>query len=1023
MRKYFLTGWILLLLSLCGVAISPAHAQSLYNHPEVKWNSFETENFIIYYADGLSNIANLAAKIAEEIHEPLCELYDYRPDTKVSLIFQDNDDIANASSYFMNNKISFWSTAMAWELRGTHHWLRNVVTHEYTHMIQLGASRKWSRRFPAAYIQWMGYEPERRPDVLYGFPNRVASYPYPAVTIPGWFAEGTAQFQFTGDGYDFWDSHRDMLLRMAVLSDNLLSLEEMGYFGKTSLGSEMVYNQGFSLTKYISDNSGGPEVLEKISDAMQAPYPITLSRALKKTTGKSGRAWYRAWKAQLEQEYTAVQNAIAPTVVPTDTIPTEGFVNLFPRLSPDGKKITFISNQGRDYWSQSNLCLYDIESDEVEIVAGSVQGATCWLPDTSGILFSRRLRSPRTGSLQYDVFVYLVEKKKSIRLTRGLRAEGVDLSSDGRTLALTVNEAGHRDLALMPMPENFTSKKFKPLTMDDVIYRHRGGDLFQYYYPRWSPDGSQLVAASSLNEGRNIEIFRVSPERDSLWLKETISGQNMEMRDPSFCEDGQHIVAAYDESGISNIYRINLENGNREQLTSVIGGAYYPDLRDGKLTFCDFTGEGFKVCLVQNPEPIKIPPSHLDEETYASKVPAPTYDNHYTIAEASSYKPRFDNLYWYPRVMVDYETVKLGSYVWLGDILDKLNFFGGFAINKNQDFDLYGQVEYRVFHPTIFAEVFSIQRRLTQHFDDPQVIIGEKDGVPIFDRYRIRYRYDLAEIDGGLKWPLSRSSHLKLMGVYDRYTAHNRFDDGTAIALNYFKGWSAQLGYFTNKVAPGIDSRVNPSRGYYGFLKYTRANQKFFTGFRIDADKFILVEVYEPYNYNLLEAGFEKYFPLPIGSHAFALRFQGGYIDKTVDPFFHIYGGGLPGMRGYSFYSLGGERTAVATATYRFPIVKQVDWSLFPVSINRIYGNLFCDVGDAWVGDLETDQVKKDVGAGLRIQMHSFYMYPTALAFDVAYGFDRFTHVEEDFEATYGKEFRYYLTVLFDFYTPFLSNH
>jgi outer membrane protein assembly factor BamA len=158
---------------------------------------------------------------------------------------------------------------------------------------------------------------------------------------------------------------------------------------------------------------------------------------------------------------------------------------------------------------------------------------------------------------------------------------------------------------------------------------------------------------------------------------------------------------------------------------------------------------------------------------------------------------------------------------------------------------------------------------------------------------------------------------------------------------------------------------------------------------------------------------------LPYGSHAFALRLQGGLIDKMVDPFFYIYAGGLPGMRGYSYYSLGGERTAVATATYRFPIVKRAAWTLYPLSINHIYGNIFCDVGDAWVGDFDEVELKKDVGAGLRIQMHSFYFYPTAVGIDVAYGFDRFTNVEEDFQATYGKEWRYYLTILFDFYTPF----
>jgi len=363
--------------------------------------------------------------------------------------------------------------------------------------------------------------------------------------------------------------------------------------------------------------------------------------------------------------------------------------------------------------------------------------------------------------------------------------------------------------------------------------------------------------------------------------------------------------------------------------------------------------------------------------------------------------------------------VKAGSYVWLTDILGKLDFIGGFAMNARKDYDLYGQVEYRVLYPTVFAEIFNIQRRLSQHFADSTRIVGESEGQPIYDRYRIRYRYNLTEVDGGLKWPLGRSSYLKLAAIYDRYTAHNRFDDGTAIALTYFKGFSAQATYHIHNVRRAVDSQINPSAGYYGFLRYTRANQKFFTGFRIDADKFMLVEVYEPYNYNLFEGGVERYFPLPFGSHSFALRFQGGWIDKTVDPFFYLYTGGLPGMRGYSYYSLGGERTAVGTVTYRFPIIRQADWSLFPLAINRIYGNIFCDVGDAWVREFETKNLKKDLGAGVRIQMHSFYVYPTAVAFDVAYGFDRFTHVEEDFAATYGREWRYYLTVLFDFYTPF----
>jgi hypothetical protein len=77
------------------------------------------------------------------------------------------------------------------------------------------------------------------------------------------------------------------------------------------------------------------------------------------------------------------------------------------------------------------------------------------------------------------------------------------------------------------------------------------------------------------------------------------------------------------------------------------------------------------------------------------------------------------------------------------------------------------------------------------------------------------------------------------------------------------------------------------------------------------------------------------------------------------------------------------------------------------------------DVGNAWRGDLKSKELKRDVGAGLRVQLHSFYSYPTAVDFDVAYGLDRFAVVEDNNRTEYGKEWRYYLTVLFDFYSPF----
>lgn len=136
----------------------------------------------------------------------------------------------------------------------------------------------------------------------------------------------------------------------------------------------------------------------------------------------------------------------------------------------------------------------------------------------------------------------------------------------------------------------------------------------------------------------------------------------------------------------------------------------------------------------------------------------------------------------------DYNTFKPGTYVLINDVLDKLTFIGGFAINQKKDYDLFGSVEYREFYPTIFAEYYNIQRRITSHFADSTRIIGEDPSFqPIYDQYRIRYRYNLDELDFGLKLPLGEATSLVLQEFGQLY-ANNRFDDGTSVAIKYFKG-------------------------------------------------------------------------------------------------------------------------------------------------------------------------------------------------------------------------------------------
>ena len=124
-------------------------------------------------------------------------------------------------------------------------------------IVQIQVGLKRARRTPATYLQWLSYEKVRRPDVLYGFPNGIASMPFASLNIPAWL-EGTAQYQRKELSYDKWDAHRDMVLRIRVLSNSYFNLPEMGTFAsKTSIERETVYNQVLPLLGIWPKTSGG----------------------------------------------------------------------------------------------------------------------------------------------------------------------------------------------------------------------------------------------------------------------------------------------------------------------------------------------------------------------------------------------------------------------------------------------------------------------------------------------------------------------------------------------------------------------------------------------------------------------------------------------------------------------------------------------------------------------------------------------------------------------------------------------
>ncbi len=1028
MKKFFL---LILFYAL------NSYAQFTEFHPELDWYTIKGKHVEVHFHKGAERTARVVAKIADEVWGPITSLYNYEPD-KVHFIIKDIDDYSNGATYFFDNKIEIWTSALDFDLRGAHNWLRNVISHEFTHMVQIQAAMKLGRSVPAVFLQLLSYEDERRPDILYGYPNYVISYPLATVNVPAWFAEGTAQYMRKEFEYDRWDTHRDMILRSYALDSNMLTWEQMGVFGKTSLGNESVYNSGFALTRYISQKYG-EDKLEKITKALGTFTNFTIDAAFTDVLGKNGSQIYNEWSSYLKEDYKKRSKAVLENLAEGKMITKDGFGNFYPTFSPDGKKILYISNKSSDYFSPASIYEYDEQTDKSKILIAGVRSTFSWLPGENKILYSKISENNPNSYNVHDLYIYDLDKDDETRLTFNMRANQPNLSHDGSKIVFLFQKDGTTNLGLV----DINGKNFKQLTTFE------NGE--QVYNPKFSNDDAFIVFDYSYNQTRDIARINI----DGSDYKFVIQTDHDE-RNPVFDKDG-NLIFSSDETGIYNIYSLNLQTKEKKQLTNVIGGAFMPDINaDGDIVYADYTSSGYKIFEISTEEQNKVkagmdyiwqpdPPLGIDKpkgDINNFNISALKNYNDYETPDyqKEKYSGAFSSLTFFPFIRIDNYTIannflqkiKPGLYVSSSDMLNRYSIFAGGSINTRLERDLFFIFEYKNklplisdlgLRPELSAELYSISRKA-----DVDVFFGvdSTNGDVTYDQIiPTSVTYNLLEFDIAAKHRLfNRFQNIELRFIYSRYTATlNSFiiqtSDGPFLYPTtddrYFVGRDFRVKYSLEQYAPSRDMEINPV-GLKLDLTYDYEWNEFNNTGEYKVEDGILKPDYNNFNFHRLEMNGWLHFPL-WNDHTLTARVRGGTIlGPQVPDFFDFYLGGLIGFKAYPFYAISGNELAWINLTYRFPLWRDIDARMGHFYLDKIFLSFHFDYGDAWNGDFPAlDDFKKGAGAEIRAHLTSYYLFPTDIFFNASYGFDKFTRTVNDEDITYGKEWRFYGGILFGF--------
>jgi len=1023
-----------------------------FNNPSLEWQTIKTPHFEIHYHKGAEWTAQQVATIVEDINGPITSLYQYEPNYPVHFIIRDTHDYANGAAYFYENKVEIWATNLEFGFRGTTDWLRNVVTHEYIHIISIQAGTRLPKRIPAVFFQLIGFEDEKRSDVLQGYPQHLVTFPFSGIMMPPWFAEGVAQYQSPDVQYDCWDTHRDMILRCAALDDEMLTYNEMGFFGKNSLQSEQVYDHGYGLVSYIAGEYG-VDALAKATQGLKTLYHFNMNGALKAGTGKTGEQLYDEWKVFLKKRYDEQVAPIKDHERAGEELAGDAFMTIGPSFSPDGKQVAYLSNIGSDY-SGTSLFMKTLDKKGYKFLVGGVASPPRFSPDGNKLIYSRKVQVDRYGSRVNDVYTYDLKSKKEKRLTKASRAAHPDFSPDGKQIVAVANSDGTHHMILM----DSEGKNHRT-----ILQPAKGT---QIYNPHFSPNGDRIMFG--IFDGSTRDIATVASDgSDFQYILKT---QNDE-RDAKWLSDST-VVFASDRTGIFNIYEVNLDTGWVAQRSNVIGGAFQPDVsKQGTgLVYTSYNSDGYGVWRMSATDD---PITTLDQVAYKERT-AGKFDECETVrgqaltrhggngdgeavlalasddtaanqVDASSvsdttsssaaqfstakYKREITPFNFYPRFVIWDRTFRLGLAVSSFEMLDKESFFAGGSYGTNKEFDLFAGVEIRHLYPTLFADFIAVRERTTDSAAD------DVPASPSFQHtFNFDLRYDLWIAEGGLRFELSEPFSLVYQNELSLYYSHaeysvnvsgEEFDEDGLLVTPFDGGWKYYIGNQANlkwtfrKVNSAVDAGINPRGGRQLSLWYMRAwddlfeNGEFEYGFR---------PVFSDNNYNQVTLDWREFVGLPWFRHSLRLRLYGSVIDNDVDSFFWVFMGGRDGIRGYNYYSIGGRKGALASVTYRFPIIRNIDRQFLSTYFRDAYGSVFYEAATSWDGlpRFPGEELWKDsAGWELRFSLGSYYVFPTAVSIIGAYSFDPTFFVDPGFglirPIRQEPGWTYYLTVGFGF--------
>lgn len=935
---------------LCLLVLSAGPSFAKFD-PSFTWSTLETPHFLIHYHQGGEEIAKKAGTIAEDIHSRLVLRIKWEPKQKTHIVLVDAMDEANgmASAIPYNQMIIFLTPPVGEAGFGAasyEDWLRLVLTHEYTHILHL--------------------------DMVSGIPKAIQNIfgriYFPNMWQPVWMIEGLAAYEETEQtsGGRGRSPGSDMVLRMAVIEDAFPSLDQASVFPDSWPSGHVPYLFGESFTRYIAGKYGRERLAEISSVYSSRGFPLLVGSTGRKVLGVSYSDLWEEWENDLKSRYKKEAEQLrAKGITASVPLTKKGFYTLSPAYSPDGRLIAYLVSNAHEF-----PAIYIMNADSTgdrklveNVFPLSASGAgPSWSPDGSGIYYTK-IEMVMGWNYYNDIYFFDLRSGREVQITKGLRARDPHPSPDGKRLVFVQNKMGMTRLAVLDV----AAARQRPAQEKGLVYLTDWG-MIQYTAPRWSPDG-RIIAVTAWQPGGNVDIWLIDAHGKK--VAEITSDRAIEGA-ASWSPDGTFIYFSSDRSGIFNIYAYELSTKRLFRVTNMLGGAFMPYLSpDGKkMAFSYYSSKGYDIHRME-----LEPGSWKQAEPYQERYPDIKFDERPVPMTTQAYSPLSTI---YPRFWLP----------WFGYSKQSGLLFGAFTLGQDV-----------------------VQRH--QYYLTG--LYGPKEGRTW---YSLDYFYDGLLPTLHLEASDTDITYSTLLADRLDYVERQRTFGGSVILVLPKRAvqHQATLGFRWTEVSALTDTAgfagVLPAEGLLasGRVSYLFNNSRRY-GFSISPEQGRTIEIgYERFDRSLgsdfelnkYTADWREYINLPWSHHVLLARaFVGASTGEIIPQRAFQLGGDDPGditiqvdqqdihLRGYPINAFRGQRAALATIEYRFPVQNmEHGWDTKAVFFRRLHGALFIEAGNAWDGTFHGSDLKRGIGMEARFDIYFAYYIPVTLRLGIARGLD-----------------------------------